>query len=203
MSKVPQELIDEAAKRGIVEGATIKTATRNHFMEKLEGTSTWHMCSLGHVWTATETCIFDNSTNKWATVITPAPAKEEEGLKEGDACECGPAMRAAIVELAKELVATTENLNGSDTFLNPNLQWHADGRGLRPLSNRERTGDYWERLSLHTPEAFIAKMRVTAKRPKPIKIGGHTVVFNSGSIKVGCTTVDNATVRAIAEKLID
>jgi hypothetical protein len=27
--------------------------------------------------------------------------------------------------------------------------------------------------------------------------------FNSGSIKVGCTSIDNATVRAIASKLID
>jgi hypothetical protein len=55
----------------------------------------------------------------------------------------------------------------------------------------------------HTPEAFIAKMRVTAKKPKPIKIDGHEVKYEKGQIKVGCQYIPNATVRAIAEKLID
>jgi hypothetical protein len=37
----------------------------------------------------------------------PRPRQGGRGLKEGDACECGPAMRAAIIELAKELGAPT------------------------------------------------------------------------------------------------
>ena len=40
------------------------------------------------------------SRGKWATVKTPAPP---QGLQPRDACKCGPAMRAAIAERAKEL----------------------------------------------------------------------------------------------------
>lgn len=36
---------------------------------------------------------------------------------------------------------------------------------------------------------------------KPIKIGDNTVIFNRGSIKVGCTTVKNSVVLEIAKKL--
>ena len=64
-------------------------------------------------------------------------------------------------------------------------------------------GRIQEQDTTHTPEAFIAKMRATAKQPNPIQIAEHTVEFRKGSIKVGCTTIPNATVKAIAQKLID
>ena len=40
-------------------------------------------------------------------------------------------------------------------------------------------------------------------KPKPITIGSNTVKFTKGEINVGCTTISNETVRAIAAKLID
>lgn len=131
-------------------------------------------------------------TDGWATVLTPAPQAAPEGLQEGDAVECGPAMRAAIVELAKEL-----GIHGGW-----DLEEYPAKEGICLYWNGKKvhTGRF---TSNHTPEAFIAKMRVEAAKPKPIRIDGHEVQFSTGSIKVGCTTINNETVRAIAAKLID
>lgn len=204
MSKVPQHLIDEAAKRGIVPGAVILCAAGGYEASVLPY-SQWTNKGWGenYIFMDPPPClgpwIYHNG--EWATVIipatviTPAPAKEEEGLKEGDACECGPAMRAAIVELAMEL--------GFELSSDAELR-HKLGIGLSWIGGRimRRNWSGFGDVS-HTPEAFIAKMRVTSKKPKPIMIGSNTVEFRSGSIKVGCTSIDNDTVRIIASKLID
>lgn len=128
----------------------------------------------------------------FAKVITPAP--QAEGLKEGDTVECGPAMRAAIIELAKEL--------GTPVYGVP-----YDNPGIIAL----RVGDFGLGLGTTTisvspvrpmhPEAFIAKMRVTAVQPKPITIGDHTAEFLAdGSIKVGCTVIDSEAMDRIIEQ---
>lgn len=135
------------------------------------------------------------------TVITPAPSKEE-GLIEGDGCRCGPAMRAAIIELAKEL-GILEGYGGSDDKSVEGV-WNIHGRGLvYRVCN-------FEGLTELTPEEFMAKMRITAALPKPeppINIESYgknyQVQFRAGDVKIGCTTIDNATVRLIASKLID
>lgn len=211
MSNVPKEMIDEAAKRGIVPGAIILCAAGGYEASVLPY-SQWTNEGWGenYIFMDPPPClgpwIYHNG--EWATVIvpatviTPAPAKEEEGLKEGDACECGPAMRAAIVELAKELGLRSAYIEDKET------------NGVGALSNlticdAKMNPSGWP--NLFTPEVFIAKMRVTAKKPKPIKIKvgegvnskWYEVEFCSGSIKVGCTSIDNTTVRVIASKLID
>jgi hypothetical protein len=202
MSKVPQHLIDEAARRGIVPGAVIRCAAGGYEASVLPY-SQWTNKGWGenYIFMDPPPCLrpWIYYNGEWATVITPAPAKEEEGLKEGDACECGPAMRAAIIELAKELGAPTYKPSEDPASAKeyPNLGWVGDVIS----ANCSNPGD--SKKNWHTPESFIAKMRVTASQPKPIKIDGKTVEFNTGSIKVGCTTIDNATVRAIASKLID
>lgn len=38
---------------------------------------------------------------------------------------------------------------------------------------------------------------ISEREVKPIKIGGHTVVFHSNRIEVGCTTVDRKTIEEI------
>jgi hypothetical protein len=133
------------------------------------------------------------SNDRWATVLPPAPQAAAEGLVEGDACECGPAMRAAIIELADDLELKA-------TSYSEGIIAYYDGK----VYDCSRTCTIGEKVkNWHTPEAFIAKMRVEAAKPKPIRIGDHEVKFNTGSIKVGCTTIDNATVRAIAANLKD
>lgn len=199
MSKVPQHLIDEATRRGIVPGALVEAqgGARDSRRRIVGPYECWRLSYTGNeisVDAPGETfgqyilCRHD----QWAKVVSPAPSV---GLQEGDACEASPAMRAAIIELAKELgvpmTGDAEHRNyegiGVSWVRDTVHRWNFDGRNMKRC----------------TPEAFIAKMRATAKKPKPIRIGDYTVKFNKGGIEVGCTKVDNETVRAIAEKLQD
>lgn len=205
MSNVPKEMIDEAAKRGIVPGAIILCAAGGYEASVLPY-SQWTNKGWGenYIFMDPPPClgpwIYHNG--EWATVIvpatviTPAPAKEEEGLTEGDSVECGPAMRAAIVELGRQIGLPVHECGIKDIDTWPNLSWMGQLGGCKDPNLKGSAVP-------HTPEAFIAKMRITAKKPKPIKIGSDTVEFRSGSIKVGCTSIDNAIVRVIASKLID
>ena len=202
--KTLEQLKAEAAQRGIVEGARIECACDGTIGIVIHPDG-WSFGSIGDdEWLMVGEDergwgLYAKDDDRWAEVLTPAPSKEE-GLKEGDAVECGPAMRAAIVELAKELGLIVW---GEDPITMSVICW-CDGR-INHVSKvpLEHDGTLFVGI---TPEAFIAKMRVTAKLPKPeppIMIGSNKVRFNIGSIKVGCTTIDNAKVRAIAEKLID
>ena len=188
MSKVPKELIDEATKRGIVPGAQMRNQYGTWVFVGPLGMDCGYLCDLGM-----EEHNIVNATDEWATVITPAAI----GLQEGDAVECGPAMRAAIIELAKELGLGV--WKDTDDFQPPRycLYWNSGEAHLAP----RYPSVYGTKL--HTPEDFIAKMRVTASQPKPITIDNYIVYFTKGEIKVGCTTISNETVRAIAAKLID
>ena len=196
---VDQHIIDEAKARGIVPGARIQCASVDY---KCHGTVAetehWFGGSEHALWVGKddkqkELCGYSISNERWATVITPAPQAAAEGLVEGDSCECGPAMRAAIIELAKELGLKA-------TSYSEGIIAYYDGK----VYDCSRTCTIGEKVkNWHTPEAFIAKMRVEAAKPKPIRIGDHEVKFNTGSIKVGYTTIDNATVRAIAANLKD
>jgi len=194
MSQVPQHLIDEATRRGIVPGAQIRDDQMH--VGTVPPIEEWSEGAHGSIFLNHEDDLraFNANTDKWATVITTAPSQQLQaiGLQEGDAVECGPAMRAALIELAKELGV---NVTSSATVKYSALTWWckriAGHRGGDVLKN------------YITPEAFIAKMRVTASQPKPITIGGNTVKFTKGEINFGCTTISNETVRAIAAKLID
>jgi hypothetical protein len=197
---VDQHIIDEAKARGIVPGARIQCASVDY---KCHGTVAetehWFGDSEHTLWVGKddnqkELCGYSIYNERWATVITPAPQAAAEGLVEGDACECGPAMRAAIIELAKNMgVQCSCFLNNEPTVIG--LRWVSNGGLINMHIDVDK--------AMHTPEAFISKMRVEAAKPKPIRIGDHEVKFNTGSIKVGCTTIDNATVRAIAANLKD
>lgn len=199
MSNVPQHLIDEATHYGIVPGAVSCSAmdidptvtivpTHDKWSLGIAPKSDIHFHDPVHCYIL--------QAGKWATVITPAPAPD--GLKEGDAVECGPAMRAAIIELAKEL-GVCEGDGGTDLSGTSGV-WNCEGTG------RVYKCSSFRNLRRITPEAFMAKMRVTAALPKsepPIIIDGHVVKWEKGFIKVGCQEIPNDTVRAIAAKLID
>ena len=198
---VDQHIIDEAKARGIVPGARVDGPVHKDFI--VTDPAEWIQTSSGIY------CVPDLYSggawiyyeDKWATVIgtaqavaTHAPQAAAEGLVEGDACECGPAMRAAIIELAKNMgVQCSCFLNNEPTVIG--LRWVSNGGLINMHIDVDK--------AMHTPEAFISKMRVEAAKPKPIRIGDHEVKYSTGSIKVGCTTIDNATVRAIAANLKD
>lgn len=209
MSNVQQDLIDEATRRGLVPGAkVICTTARDPKSDSTHGIvkphSEWVYCNRpGNPWISagrdnSGAPLYIHYNRKWSAVITAAP--EAEGLKEGDAVECGPAMRAAIIELAKELglntcAASPENMRV--------ICWYSGRIDHVTEVPFEYAGTSFVGTS---PEAFMAKMRVTAALPKPeppIKIDGHEVKWGKGVIKVGCQTINNETVRAIAAKLID
>ena len=197
MSKVPQHLIDEATRRGIVPGAIVSCASSYGIQKGDKGivlpVSNWiHGGAEGSILVGDNLFGYSSPNKRWATVITPAPSQQPQaiGLQEGDAVECGPAMRAAIIELAKEL-GVRVNARGGEFGL-------VVTSGVIVSAHCRLGND-----NVITPEAFIAKMRVTAAQPKPITIGGNTVKFTKGEINVGSTTISNETVRAIAAKLID
>lgn len=198
MSKVPQHLIEEARKRGIVPGARIHSARIHSAAAGRE--SDGQLVVPFDQWTMygdelnngpTSSGYYLTYCGKWAEVITPATS-QSEGLKEGDSVECGPAMRAAIIELAKELGLKA-------TSYSEGIIAYYDGK----VYDCSRACTIGKKVkNWHTPEAFIAKMRVTAAKPKPIKIGYDTVKFNSDrSITVGCTTVSFATIEEVYNRL--
>lgn len=196
--KVPKELIDEATRRGIVPGAKIRDDQMR--VGTVPPIEEWSEGAFGSLFLnhTNDLRAFNANTDKWATVITPAPSAQPEpiGLQEGDAVECSPAMCAAIIELAKELGVPTYGVPPDEVdIIGFNVEDFGRGLGLCTVG--------FCAMNKHTPEVFIAKMRVTASQPKPITIGDHTVKFTKGEIKVGCATIPNETVRAIAAKMID
>lgn len=184
--KTLEQLKKEATERGIVEGATIRTAWRMHDTRTaiVPSPNEWILhgnTDLTFRDNGDDVWIKDLDSGRWATVITPAPSKEE-GLIEGDSVKCGPAMRAAIIELAKELGVEMHQPGINDIQSWPFLSW-ANGL-LGGCNNANRVGD----SSPNTPEAFMAKMRVTAaakvkaEAEKPIKFGTR-VEFELSGIK--------------------
>ena len=197
---VDQKIIDEAKAMGIVPGARVACAygrgegTVDVYDEwQMVGKSLW--CGRDDDGCSLEA--YNSRNDRWATVLPPAPQAASEGLAEGDACECSDAMRAAIIELAKEF-----GLDYNET--DPK---RSDVTGIRvdmkPRGPRVIPNAYVDQKYNLTPEAFIAKMRVEAAKPKPIRIIGEEVKFRAGFIQFGGTTIDNATIRAIAANLKD
>lgn len=184
-----EQLIEEARKRGIVPGAVVKTRWHNDWT--LGPTDTWVETG-GEIYDASPrngAWIFRKNT--WAEVVTPAPSTApSEGLVDGMACDPDEHMRAAIVAKAKH-VGLTDGLGHDDANVFVIRMRH---NRLHLLNNPAppftmiSVGEFYDRL---------------CRMVKPIKVGEHTVQFNPGSIKVGCTTIDNETVRAIAAKLRD
>lgn len=204
MSKVPQHLIDEAAKRGIVPGALVT----NRCMKQYRGGEAWVVGSVNE-WRLQGRHVDDNSSNgraasyawiygpednEWATVITPAPASEAEGLKEGDACEPDDHMRKAIVDKAKELgyCAMDGYQHGKP------LLWYGDR--LRYASGGPRCETISKTLSAC---AFYERLCVTAAPPKREMICGHWIKPSKGAVDIDGTVYSNTFIRNVSEKLID
>ncbi len=111
---VSEEIIKEAAKRGIVPGARIKCASGNgedvvppieEWVQEISGSFHWGKNNTLWRW--------GKFRGDWATVITPAPSSDT--LKPGMATACGPAMRAAIMERAKKLGLMDPSSKEKDT----------------------------------------------------------------------------------------
>ncbi len=196
--KVPQHLIDEATRLGIVEGAVVSdgykcTGTVPPVFEWEYEVANKDAPGCGH-----RISIKDDNTyllsnmRGWATVITPAPS---QGLEEGMATECSPAMRAAIIELAKELGLS----DGFAASYNMDkwITWCPDC-GTCPI----QSGKHGKNII--TPLDFLTRLEAEAKKlPKRETINGHDVTFHKGSVYLPCSQYTNETVRAIAAKLQD
>ena len=190
---VDQKIVDEAKARGIVPGAVIKTATGNDYTQVVRRFKEWERSGGGVVWNGSlqgdSICIYDAQNGEWATVITPAPQAAAEGLVDGDACECGPAMRAAIIELAKELgVGLRSGAPASAPLLwyGGRLCYTSGGPRCETIRTMLQSGQFYDRLSRHK---------------KTIRIDGHEVKFkDNGDINVGCTSVDFSTLEAVYNK---
>lgn len=189
---VSAKMIEEARKRGIVEGAMVRSAKNPALTpQAVVSPDQWWETDFGNINNGIGYYLFYGG--KWSEVVSPSPNK---GLKDRDAVECGPAMRAAITELAEEL--------GFDISSSATCSIRNDRcRGVWFHRDKNCIGGHISisDLSYMTPEEFIAKMRVTASSPKPIKIGGRVVEFQSnGSVTVGCTDVDFGTLEAVYNK---
>lgn len=193
-----EQLIEEARKRGIVPGATCKSPTfGNTFIASdMDG---WRIDATGGLADGNGMMIWSQRKLQWAEVVTPAP--QPEGLVDGMACEPDEHMLAAILAKAKEL-GIGDSMAHVQFGLNPNVQW-CDKNGLRGLGPKDKVGHYWDTLKFITPGEFYDRLCKAKKPEPPIMIGSNAVEFNTGSITVGRTTIDNVTVRAIAAKLKD
>ena len=101
-------------------------------------------------------------------------------------------MLAAIIEVADDL-GIRHGGCWRDGWVK-NMCWHHEIISFGSLP----VGESSVCKKAHTPEAFIAKMRVTAKKPKPITISNQTVEFTAnGDIKFGLIGVDFAKLEAI------
>lgn len=184
-----EQIIEEAKKRGIVEGAVCRSPYGSEWT--VGNPSNWRRNHLGG-WSDMGGAMIFESGGKWATVVT---ATQPEGLENGDACECSKTMRDAILELAVELGLLPEVNLCCD--LSPG--WYNDRFVTFGSKSTSKTAKKW-----HTPEVFIAKMRAEAIKPEPpIMIGKHKVEFEKGGdIKVGCTPVDFATLEKVYNKAL-
>ena len=126
---------------------------------------------------------------EWATVITPAPEDQPQGLVDGMACEPDEHMRKAIVEKAREF-----GNNGPRQYMDRYLIWREEGM-LWQASSSPIDG------KVITPGEFYDRLCKTMTPEPPLFIGDQPVNFYKGNIKVGNIDISNEVVRKIAERL--
>jgi hypothetical protein len=147
----------------------------------------------------------DHGNSTWHLELLSSPEEKEEGLVEGMAVECTPAMRKAIVELAKELGVFCDH--ASDRY---NAPGHV---GLYWFSGKEELCAYVGHDDKAIPEhEFIRRLRITAEelasRPKPIRVTYDNKEWEAkpekGFVRFGtCTKIPNETIRELNKVLID
>lgn len=197
-----QQAIEECRKRGIVPGVKISCAA-NHTpvtgtVSPFDKWEEWNNHFGRHLKVGTDNngdALYAVFEGNWTNTITPAPApQEEEGLKEGDACEPDENMRKAIVDRAK--ASGLKTLDGYHapyplTWYMGRLCYTSGGPRCETISRLISVGEFYDRLC------------VTAKKPKLMSIAGHKVLATKGTVEIDDTVYANSTIRAIAEKLID
>lgn len=201
---VPQHLIEEARQKGLVPGATVK-CVRTADEIVLPPYSEWQyrisfyapiirIRSNGTTIHLYDADFRTDRTNvvRWATVITPAPS---QGLQEGDAVKCTPAMRAAIVERAKELNLAHHFIE-YEGFPYLAMSYASGGKTMAGVSANPSRAYNW----LSAPE-FLRRLEQTKKPVPVIKIYGQEVKFSAEGISFGSRKVDRATVLGVADRL--
>ena len=188
--KPSPEQIEEARKRGIAEGAVIYSAQagRASGLQVVESADNWRMIG-NSINNGSGFYLYWNG--KWAEVYTPAP--QAEVLKGNVVCECGPAMRRAIVDMAKEKGLAVGGVSPESKGLD-GVRLDEGSRVVTNAGGHAQLGGY----TLISPGEFYDRL---CAMPKAIRIGDHTVEFkDGGDIKVGCTRVDFSTLEAVYNK---
>lgn len=189
-----EELKQEAIALGIVPGAKVKVPYLGDEVFTVAPFHYWkhHDENLRAASDDTsDGLVYIFISGQWATVITPAPEDQQQGLVDGMACEPDEHMRAAIVAKSVEIGSSS----GKHPIWGKYFYWDAQEykllQGDDTKSNPIPPGEFYDRLCR------------TSKPEPPICIGDYHVTFNNGSIQVGCTTVPNDIVRKVAERLKD
>lgn len=185
-NNIPLHLITDATARGLMPGVLIRSAwpTENTKQAVIPPYDEW-------IWDDDENLyfrrdkvshwIYDGESGRWATIL-----QNEKGLQEGDCVPCGPAMRLAILELAKELhIPIYSNISKEKLAW---VQGMLQGWPMAPTNL--------------TPEEFIRRMRVTAKQ-QPLKIADFPVEYHKGYITFNNIVVPNDVMRTIVKNLKD
>jgi len=162
---VSEEIIEEAAKRGIVPGAFVRSAWGYDLPDRFVPPINEWICSkeLDSIyWAEGHDSLWLLDNGKWATVITPAPSSET--LEPGMATKCGPAMRAAIMERAKELgiyVEVSEDPSDPD-FVG---MWVINFRGTGGYGKISPTVYIKDRLGNEVPAHEFLRLMENTKPP--------------------------------------
>lgn len=161
---VSKEIIKEAAKRGIVPGAVIRCLADSDDIATVPETSEWVIDNGDLYFETSGLCIVIRyGDGPFATVITPAPSSET--LEPGMATKCGPAMRAAIMERAKELgiyVEVSEDPSDPD-FVG---MWVINFRGTGGYGKISPTVYIKDRLGNEVPAHEFLRRLENTKPPK-------------------------------------
>lgn len=191
-----EQLTKEAIERGIRPGAKIACAYGTgegivQSYDKWENMASSIWCGRDNI----NNSLRAYSDGKWATVITPAPG--DKRLVDGMACEPDEHMRRAIVAKAKELgllLGFGYVVDGHPNY--PGIAYHKDVLGDRAPQIYEDRGE------VYVPSGEFYDRLCCMKKLEPrIWISDDYVVFDKGSIQVGCAVISNDVVEQVYKLL--
>jgi len=192
-----KQLIKEAAARGIVAGATVRSIRYDGKPDDeytIPHDARWSTNQAEGLYVgdgSDQVRLYLNDV--WATVITPAP---QAGLKHGDACkDFTPAQRYYALARAKELGVFKTNAvaDGPHLFFGISKQASKLSGVCCP-----DTGSTWgeEPKNFMPFNQFMELMECTVIT-KPLTINGYCVKTEDGHVSIGCFTLKNEEVLAI------
>lgn len=191
-----KQLIKEAAARGIVAGATVRSIRYDGKPDDeytIPHDARWSTNQAEGLYVgdgSDQVRLYLNDV--WATVITPAP---QAGLEHGDACkDFTPAQRYYALARAKELGVNSphEHDDGGWLFFGGTAVYH-DG-----VTTAGAKGSMWSQESKNfMPFNQFMELMERTVITKPLTINSYEVKMEDGHVSIGCFTLKNEEVLAI------